>query len=313
MLNLLLIIIGLVGLWIGSDMVIKGAVNIAKYYNLSHVFIGLAILSIGTDLPEVIITINASLHNTLGNTDTSGIIIGNAIGSSISQISIVLGIVGFMGYIILKKRHLYIDGTMLLGTIIMVALLGVDGRLSRMDGIVLIIVYSIYYVRLFHQEKVARKLKKEFGQELKRYIFLLILGLALLIFASELVVNNALIFSDQFGLRQSFVGIMILGLGSSLPELAIAIKAIRKKAGGLSVGNIIGSNIFDMSVPIGLGATIAEVNFEKELLQFDLPYLFVLSFLVLIFFYKKKGLQRIEAVVLICIFIFYSVLKFIGF
>ncbi len=121
-----LIFFGLIGLWLGTELVIKGAVNIAKYYKLSQVFVGLAILSIGTDLPEIVIAINASLHNVIGNTDTSGIIIGNAIGSSFSQISLVLGSVGLLGYLTLKKRHLYEDGVMLLGSVLLVMLLGFD-------------------------------------------------------------------------------------------------------------------------------------------------------------------------------------------
>ncbi len=105
--EIFLILFGLTGLWLGTELVIKGSVNIAEYYNLSQVFIGLTILSIGTDLPEIVIAINASLHNAIENTETSGIIIGNAIGSSFIQISVVLGSVGILGYLTLKRRHLY--------------------------------------------------------------------------------------------------------------------------------------------------------------------------------------------------------------
>ena len=158
--EIFLILFGLIGLWLGTELIIKGAVNIAKYYELSQVFVGLAILSISTDLPEIIIAINASLHSAIDHPDTSGIIIGNAIGSSFIQISMVLGLVGLLGCLTFKKRHLYEVGIMLLGSVLLVTLLGIDGKITRVDGIVLIVVYLIYYFRLVHQERIAKKIKK---------------------------------------------------------------------------------------------------------------------------------------------------------
>ena len=310
--DIFLIIIGLTGLWLGTELVIKGAVNIAEYYNLSQVFVGLAILSIGTDLPEIVIAINAALHNTIGNTDTSGIIIGNAIGSSFSQISIVLGTAGLFSYLTLKKRHLYENGIMLLGSVILVILLGFDGKISRVDGVVLIVVYLIYYFRLYHRERIIKKIKKKISKSIRKDILFLIIGIVIVIFTSELVVDNSISFAENFGIKQSFIGIIIIGLGTSLPELALALNAARKKASGLSVGNLIGSNIFDMLIPIGVGATISRLKIEKSLLYFDLPFLFVLSFTVLFFFYRKKGLQKNEAIILIGIFVLYATLKIAG-
>ena len=310
--EIFLILFGLTGLWLGTELVIKGAVNIAEYYKLSQVFVGLAILSIGTDLPEIVIAINASVHNVIGNTDTSGIIIGNAIGSSFSQISLVLGSVGLLGYLTLKKRHLFEDGIMLLGSVLLVILLAFDGKITRVDGIVLIVVYLIYYFRLFHQERIGKKIKKEFSKHIRKDILFLIIGIIIVIFTSELVIDNSISFAENFGIKQSFVGIIIIGLGTSLPELALALNAVRKKASGLSVGNLIGSNIFDILIPVGMGATIAELQIEKSLIMFDLPFLFILSFIVLFFFNRKKGLQKTEAVILIAIFVIYAVLKIVG-
>jgi cation:H+ antiporter len=304
--EIFLILFGLTGLWLGTELIIKGAVNIAKYYELSQVFIGLAILSISTDLPEIIIAINASLHSAIENTDTSGIIIGNAIGSSFIQISMVLGLVGLLGCLTFKKRHLYEVGIMLLGSVLLVTLLGIDGKITRVDGIVLIVVYLIYYFRLVQKERIAKKIKKKFSKQIKKDILFLIIGISIVIITSEIVVDNSISFAENFGIRQSFVGIIIIGLGTSLPELALALNAIRKKASGLSVGDLIGSNIFDMLIPIGVGASISELKIEKSLILFDLPFLLLLSFIVLFFFYKKKGLQKIEAFVLMGLFVLYA-------
>ena len=310
--EIFLILFGLIGLWLGTELIIKGAVNIAKYYELSQVFVGLAILSISTDLPEIIIAINASLHSAIENTDTSGIIIGNAIGSSFIQISMVLGLVGLLGCLTFKKRHLYEVGIMLLGSVLLVTLLGIDGKITRVDGIVLIVVYLIYYFRLVHKERIAKKIKKKFSKQIKKDILFLIIGISIVIITSEIVVDNSISFAENFGIRQSFVGIIIIGLGTSLPELALALNAIRKKASGLSVGDLIGSNIFDMLIPVGVGASISELKIEKSLILFDLPFLLLLSFIVLFFFYKKKGLQKIEAFVLMGLFVLYAALKVVG-
>ncbi len=312
MLEFFLTLLGLVGLWLGTELVIRGAVNIANYYELSQVFVGVAVLAIGTDLPEMVIAINASIQNVLQGVNTSGIIIGNAIGSSFSQISLVLGIAGLLGYLTLSKRHLYEDGIVLLGTVLLLILLGFDGQITRIEGIVLIVVYAMYYSRLIHQERFGQKIKKKYVKGVRKDILYLILGMAIVIFASDIVVDNSVRFSEKLGIRQSFVGIIIIGLGTSLPELALSLNAVRKKAIGLSVGNLIGSNIFDLLIPVGMGATISELKFERSLIWFDFPFLFLLSFIVLFFFKKKKGLQKIEAVILIGIFALYAALKVVG-
>jgi cation:H+ antiporter len=312
MLEFFLMLLGLAGLWLGTELVIKGAVNIANYYELSQVFVGIAILAIGTDLPEIVIAINASLQNVLHDVDTSGIIIGNAIGSSFSQISVVLGTAGLLSYLTLSKQHLFEDGIVLLGSVLLLILLGFDGQITRIEGIVLIVVYIIYYSRLLHQERLGQKMKKKFSKGISKDILFLILGMIIVIFTSKLVVDNSVRFAENLGIRQSFVGIILIGVGTSLPELALSLNAVRKKAIGLSVGNLIGSNIFDLLIPVGMGATIAELKIEKSLIWFDFPFLLLLSFIVLFFFKKKKGLQKIEAVILIGIFVLYAALKVAG-
>ena len=130
-----------------------------------------------------------------------------------------------------------------------------------------------------------------------------------MIFTSELVVHNGIKLAERLGVSQSFIGIVLIGLGTSLPELAVSLNAAIKGASGLSVGNIIGSNIFDMLMPIGIGAIISPIAVDLNLIKFDLPFLFVLSALVLFFFRKKKGLQKKEAISLVIIYLLYVAFK----
>lgn len=312
MTDLFLIILGLAGLWFGTELVIKGALNIADFLNLSEVFVGIAILAIGTDLPEIVVAIDASIESAAFNIDTSGIIAGNAIGSAFGQISLVLGVAGLMGYLTMNRKQLYGDGALLLGSVLMFLLLSLDGKLGRIDGIILITMYVVYYFTLFQRETLKEKVHKKKNSNIYKDILMLVVGMAMVIFASGVVVDHSVLFAEKLGIRQSFVGIIMIGVGTSLPELALTINAMRKKAHGLSVGNLVGSNIFDMLIPVGIGSTIAPVHVEKSLLWFDLPFLFVVSFLVLFFFHKKKGLQKIESVILIFAFVLYASLKLAG-
>lgn len=304
--------LGLTGLWLGTELIIKGALTIAEYYKLSHVFIGLTILAIGTDLPELIVAIDASLLQKSGQ-ETSGIIIGNAIGSCLNQITIVLGIAGMVGYLTLTKKAIKQDGLVLVGAIILFFLVGFDGKISAIEGFSLIVVYLIYYVRLLYGEKVSEKLKKELPKKIWQNLIYLLSGIALVIFTSDVVVKNAISLAVLWEVPQSFIGIVFIALGTSLPELAISLNAARKKAVGLSVGNIIGSNIFDLMVPVGVGASLSELKVESNLIWRDLPVLFLVTVVVLVYFSKKKGLQRKEAISLVGIYLLYVVLKVLGF
>ncbi len=306
---MLLIIIGLVGLWLGTKLIINGAIGIASRFNLSHSFVGVAILAVGTDLPEVFVSVNAAMLQLQG-IESSGIITGNAIGSSISQITIILGIAGLMLKFNMGKKELLRDGIALLSSIILLFLFGLDGFISRMDGMILLTVYAIYYIVLM-KSQLEHTDDNSGGQNYSKAQLALFLlsGFAVLIFSSHLVVENAMVLAEKWGVAQSFIGIAIIGLGTSLPELAVTIGAAIRKSAGMSVGNVIGSNIFDGLIPIGLGGTISTIFMEKDLLYFDLPFLFGSTFLVLLFLKTQRGISRMEGIILIVLFFLYIATK----
>jgi cation:H+ antiporter len=310
--EIILVIVGLGGIWYGTDLVIRNAVAVADMFGLSQMFVGITILAIGTDLPEFVISLNASLEKLNSGADTSGLIIGNAIGSAFAQISLVLGITGLAGYIIIRKSILYTNGIMLLGSVVMLGVFAFDGTVNRFEGLALVVTYLVYYFKLLKQEGVKQKLKEKPGREIWQKLLLLAAGIALVMVASEVVVDHSVKLSAQLGVAQSFIGIVLIGLGTSLPELAISIRAVAKKAHSLSVGNILGSNIFDVLIPVGMGSAIAGVNIKRSLVVFDISFLFILTAVVLFFFYRRKGLQQVEAVILIGIYILYAALKFAG-
>lgn len=313
MIELILLLVGLLGLWGGTEMVIKGAMNIADYYKLSQMFVGITILAIGTDLPEMFVAVDAALQKKYALVDTSGLIMGNALGSSMSQITLILGIAALFGTLTYLRKSLYADGLMILFSIVIVFILGYDGIISRKEGLIMILVYLIYYTRLFQQEKVLSKVNEvKFNGRLWWNVVLLIVGLFVVAFASKLVVENGVKLAVALNMRQSLVGILFIGLGTSLPELALSINAAVKKANNLSVGNLIGSNIFDLLMPVGLGASIAGLEFNRNLILIDVPILLVVTLTALIFFHRQRGLRRNEGIVMIAMFLIYAIAKISG-
>ena len=174
------------------------------------------------------------------------------------------------------------------------------------------LVYIIYFLFLIREEKTYEK-KRAPAVHLAKDIIYMIAGFGILIIASHLTVNNAVILAESLGIAQSLIGILIIGLGTSLPELAVSLTALRKKEVRLSIGNLIGSNIFDILIALGLGSAIAGFNVSKNLLMFDIVFLFITSVIVLLLFIRKKGLVKKEAAILIAIYIAYVIFKLKGF
>jgi len=303
--EILILIAGLLGLWYGTRWIIDGAMGIAKRFNLSHAFVGVAILAVGTDLPEVFISIKASLIHLQG-IESSGIITGNAIGSSISQITFILGIAGLFLKFTMAKKDLWRDGIALISSILLLFVFGLDGIINRPEGGILLIGYLVYYVILV-KSQTENNDDNSSGKDysIAALAFILLTGFTILIFSSHLVVENAMHLAEKWGVAQSFIGIAIIGLGTSLPELAVSIGAAFRKSAGMSVGNVIGSNIFDGFVPIGVSGVISTTNMEPGILKFDLPVLAAFTVLVLIFLKTKKGISRPEGIILILAFLLY--------
>ena len=308
-----ILLFGLVGLWLGTEFTIRGAVVIAEKLGLPEFIVGVAILSLGSDLPELAIAIQAGLHNLQG-AKVSDVVIGSALGSALSQIGFVLGFTALLGYLTIPKKIVLQHGSILLGSLVLLALFAWDGRITRIEGVSLITIYCIYFVFLFTGNSGSKNLgeKDESSLSLLRSIVYLGIGLFLIILSASLTVSSVTQLASLFGLEQSLIAILIVGFGTSLPELSISFGAILKGKTRLSVGNLLGSNIFDTLIPIGVAASIAELDFSASLLKIELPVLFLLTLLVLAFFIRKKGIQKYEAIALLVFYCIYVLLKLVN-
>ena len=309
--DIVLLILGLAGLWFGTEVTIHGAVAIAKRYGVSEFIIGLVILSIGSDLPELSIAVDAGLKNLRGG-NYSDVVVGSALGSSLGQIGFVLGLVGLLSYLILPRHIVYRHGATLLGSLVLVALFGWDGIVTITEGFALLLVYGIYLVALLNEVSAGAVVEQSDELPLGRSLLYLAVGLAIVIGSAELTVSSAVDVAQTLGLSETVVAVILIGLGSSLPELSISVAAVAKGHHRLSVGNLIGSNIFDTLVPIGAAAVIAPLSFDKGLLRFEMPYVFFVTAVVIFFFLHKRGIQRWEAAVVLALYCAYVLVKLTG-
>ena len=306
--DFLLLILGIAGLLIGTELVIGGALAVARKHHLSEFFVGLIILSIGSDLPEIAVAVDAGLK-TLTGSDASGVVVGSAIGSVVAQIGFVLGTVGLLTHLTLPKRFIFKHGTVLLGATALLYLTAIDGVITWIEGSMLVIFYIMYVVVLLSRERVPPEVEAAVPDETRWPWFRIIVGLAAVIGCSELTVGSVVRLAYEFGVNDIVISVLIIGLGTSLPELSISLAAIMKRKVYLSVGNIIGSNIFDTLVPISLAAMIAPVTVSGSILRFDLPYAFMLTAVVLALFYRGGGFKRPEAGIVLALYGGYVVIN----
>ena len=301
MLSFSLLVLGLAGLWYGTELTISGAVSVAKRLGVSEFIVGVAILSVGSDLPELAIAVDGAIR-TATDGDASGVIVGTAIGSTLGQIGLVLGISALLAYLTLPRYTVWRHGAMLLGSIVLLALVALDGYVTAVEGWVLVVSYLIYFVALWTDAGKHDPGTGEQLQPLWKSLLFLIVGFVIVVGAAEVTVSSAILLANQLQISEMIIAILLIGLGTSLPELSISVGAVLRGKTRMSVGNLVGSNIFDTLVPIGVAAAISGVTVERGILVRELPFLFVLSAVVLFFFIRVRGVQRREAVVVLLMY-----------
>jgi len=312
---LIFLVLGLVGLWIGSQLAVTGYENVARRFRLSHLFIGLTVVAIGTSLPEIAVSVIGAVDILMGAemSAVSGIVVGNKIGSYINQVTLIMGIVGLVGLMSITKRELKREGTMLILSIILFSLVSLDLKITPLEGVVVTLAYLLYFIYLVKQEAHSTSTSKVEEGTPKTHPFkdflMILIGMGVLFYAGEVVVRSSVQLAELWHVHTSVTGLLIVGLGTGLPELTIDVTAIRRGATGIAVGDMIGSNICDILLSLGAGAMISGFTVDPILLQFDTPVMFLIAFLVLGLFMRNMRLERKEALVLILVYVSYVGLK----
>jgi cation:H+ antiporter len=318
--NFLLFILAIFLLWLGAETVTKAAIKIAKSLSLSESFIGLTIVAIGTSFPEIVISVTGAIQNLRGE-ETSQIVIGNVIGSGMVNLALVLGILGIFKVIKLKKTELLLDMLMLVMSTTIFYLVSLDGVIGVKDGIVLILFYLIYLLFLNRQNLKNQSLlfrrkrfkKKKLKKVKLAHLMQLVFGLIILSKASQMVLNTGIIIAEKMNINEMLVGILLVGLGSSLPELMVSVNAVLKGSTVLSLNNLIGSNILNVFLALGLSSTISTWEVSRQVVRFDIPYLLFTSIVAVLFLLSKNKFERNESLLMIALYSIFIILKISGF
>ena len=255
-LNIILFFVGLAMVVFGSDFLVDGASCVARKLKISEFVIGIIIVGFGTSCPELVVSITGALEG------SSDIAIGNVLGSNILNILLILGLTAVLSPIAITQGNKFKDIPILLGISIFFCLTCLDGEINRLDALIYLLLFAVYIVYNFRSGK--KNLEEE-ESEAKEYglglsIIMILAGLAGLIFGGKLFVNNAVKIAQGIGASEKFIAITVLALGTSLPELVTCVVSAAKKKGQLALGNIVGSNVFNILLILGCSGIIKPLD-----------------------------------------------------
>lgn len=296
-----LLIVGFLLLIKGADLFVEGSSSLAQILRVPSVIIGLTIVAMGTSAPEASVSINAALA---GNND---IAVSNIIGSNIFNGLVVVGVCAFLSAfqtnVEILKRDMPLN---ILITLILCVML-LDGKLSRIEGCVLFAGMLLYISSMiFHAIKNKTEDETSKGLTLPKSIIYIIAGLAAVIFGGDFVVDNACIIAANFGVSQNFIGLTIVAIGTSLPELVTSIVATKKGDSGLALGNAIGSNLFNILFILGFSAILSPLHVLNESI-IDCFILLTSSVLLFIFAKTKQQMSKTEGIICIALYTIYMI------
>lgn len=305
--NFLFIIGGFILLILGGNWLLKSAVALSLKLNISKVVIGMTVVSFATSAPELIVSINAAVNN---SPDLS---LSNVIGSNIANLGLVLGITLLLGNMKVEKSFSKIDWpVMMIASFLLMFFLINDKVIVRYEGILLfsfLIVFLVYLLKTQKNSEVEELEEETQLKGLKIFGFLVIGGLGLW-GGSELLIRGATSLAMEFGVTERVIGITVVSIGTSIPELAASIVAILKKEKAISLGNLIGSNIFNILAVIGITSIITPISLsDNRLLTSDIYWMLGISFILLpmVLLSKKYRLNWVEGSILLtayCVFIY---------
>lgn len=304
--EIIIVIAGLIGLWYGSDLLLTSGRNIIRHFGISEFFFGLAFVSIGTSLPEIAVSIAGAIDR-LNGIETSGIVIGDKIGSAIVNITLFLGIFALLIALRLKKKEYTTQSMALIGSTVFFFLLAMDGILSRGDALLFLVAFGLYYAYLYKTGPILKADKKPQLDIAKDVIFA-VAGILFIILSSNAVVIHATKLAEMLGINQTLIGIFLVGIGTGLPELSVMLMSARHRMMSLSMGDLIGSNIVDLLLATGLGGIISSFIVDKRLLAFDIPVLFIFSLIVIYYLRENSKMTRIKGISLIILYITYMII-----
>ncbi len=297
---LLLFVAGLLALFFGAHLLIMGASRMARDLGISGLVIGLTVVAMGTSMPELVVGIIASVQN------SPDIAIGNVLGSNIANIALILGLAAIIRPIPVQMRLPAREVPIMIGASLLFYLFALDGILTRSDGGALLaglIIYTIYLLRGSRTE--APKVEAEYkwfispGGTLAGHIVLTVLGSLILLVGAYSVVNGVAHVALLLGVSELAVGLTVVALGTSLPELATAVAASVQNEGDILLGNVVGSNVFNVLAVLGIASMARPMDVSRSVMTIEAPVMLAVSVLLLPFVWTALRLTRLEGGLLV--------------
>lgn len=316
LLYILAVLAGFIILAKAADHFVQGAASIARHFDISPLIIGLTVVGFGTSAPEILVSVTAAWQG------TPILAVGNAIGSNIANIALVLGITAMIAPLSVHSSALRREMPLLLVITLFALVLMLDQRLGRLDGLLLLagLVVMIYWlIAIAFRAQPNDPLGDEYAAEMpakqppRRAIAALLIGLAALLISSRLLVWGAIGIAQALGISELVIGLSMVAIGTSLPELATCIAGARQGEHDIAIGNIIGSNMFNTLAVLGVAGAISPTNLPASVLERDLPVMIgvTLALFVVAYGFRHRGrITRIEGGLLLACFAGYQLLLY---
>ncbi|AZZ46617.1 sodium:calcium antiporter [Pseudomonadaceae bacterium SI-3] len=310
------LIAGLVLLVAGAEVLVRGAAKLAAQFGIPPLIIGLTVVAFGTSAPETAVSVQAALNG------SGDIAIGNVLGSNIANVLLILGVTSLVAPLIVSRQLIRLDVPIMIGASLVTYALAWDGSLSRLDGALLfsaVIAYTLFLIISSRRATAAATADDEFAKEFgldetpKRYASLInaglvVAGLVLLVTGSNFLVEGAVSLARTLGLSELVIGLTVIAVGTSLPELATSILAAIRGERDIAVGNIVGSNIFNLLCVLGLASLVSPdaIGVAANALAFDFPVMIAVALACLPIFFSGYTINRWEGLLFLAYYVAYT-------
>ena len=310
--NIFLIFFGFLLLVVGGEFIVRSSVALSLKFNISKFVIGMTVVSFATSLPELLVSVNAALNN------SPSIAINNVIGSNIANIGLVLGLISILGKITVDNYFYKRDWPwMFFFSLLMWFFISQDSVLQKYEGLILFLILIFFTLTIIKKSNYL-DFKGSIDDELlktsnfKIFIWLIISSITLY-FGSEFLVDGAVNLAKQISISEAVISVTIVAIGTSVPELAASLVAIAKKEEGISVGNLIGSNIYNIGSVLGITAMIKEIPIAEEIIQRDIIWMliFALIVIVLAIIPRKNYLTSFKGLIMFSMYLYFIFIAFV--
>ena len=316
--NYIMVVAGLMMLIIGGELLIRSAMSAANKLQVSPFLSGLVIVGFGTSMPELIVSVNALIN------DNPAIALGNVIGSNIGNIGLIIGTCGLIAPLAFKQSALKRDAIVMFSAVLLLMLMAIAGHFSIVAGLIMLsalfayLGFTIYKEN--HQNSASKKLHQDEGKTLHSkphktwlVVISLLLGLALLMLGAQWFVTSATIIATELGVSEALIGLTLVAIGTSLPEFTISVMAVLRKNIDVAIGNIIGSNIFNILGILGVSALISPIPFSGRFAVYDQWALLIITLVLTLFLVFGHAIGKIKSMLLLVFYIVYIALGYIYF